>query len=328
MDSKSKLREILKRNDAALDLLDRMSTLNQSSFGLTYAHGLDMDIPNLYLFLQARKLLGCKWRMDLGEGNVVEVLRTAASLEHMAAALVHEPLLISTLVGHVAEKEYHELIHQFLTKADETTLSIFDVQLRHLRSMAVPIRTVLAAEGAMTYWSLAQSGSSALYTNSEETGSALRRWTLVDRRLVMAASVEVYADLVQNSTAPITTRKGEVWPSRFNVGPQNVWREMLLETANSAIERHQATESARILAGLAVDLCRKSWAVGTYPLNLSEFRAEPSPYTGEHVKYELHEDGSATLSFPKADRFWESRNKDEPPAKPRFVWNLPPRGQR
>lgn len=321
--SKTQFREILKRNKQALKLLDRMGNLTQSSFGLTYTNGLDMEIPNLYVALQARKLLACKWRMDLAEGEIAEVARAATALERMAAALEHEPLLISTLVGHVSEKENHELIQSVLPKADVGMLSQFSQQLQHLRQMAVPIHTVLAAKGSMTYWSLNQSGLRDVFENSEQKASNLRRWILVDRRLVMAASMETYADLVRTSKMPITINADQPLPVGLVLGPSRIWRELLVELAYSAIERHQATESARILAELAVAVCGKGRVAGEYPKTLSEFSTAKSPYTGESVQYQLQKDGSATLSFPKADQLWDKRMETEPPSKPKFVWNLP-----
>jgi hypothetical protein len=313
------LKEILKQNVIALQVLERTNYLTESSFDLPYSDGYEMSLPPLMEFLETRKLLACKARLHLLEGQLSESVKTAKLLERIAASLGHESVVICGLVGQVSEKDYYNLIQEMLPYADPAVLQEFRTQLDHLQGMIVPVSRVVAAEGASLYVTLRDSSSKI-----EEPGQQRARiMRSLMKRQMLAGALELHRHYAQLSKQPYQKVQPATWEPTDYV--QEVVRQGFAPNVGTIVERFQSTESVRILASAAIDLCLYASKNSSYPQDLTGFPEIRSTYTGETARYEVHSDGSATLSFPEADIYWDSRQEQLKPAKkPRFVWKLPP----
>jgi hypothetical protein len=316
---KSRSVELFNRNDVALQVLKRVIRCRNSSFDLDYNSGLMMRIPNYLNILDTSKLIDTSTRLNLAEGQLSEAMKWVTTEERMAAALQHDPVLIGGLIGIAVEKNYYETVQTMLPQLDQAMLMEIQEQLKHLKSMTLPASRFLAAEGAATYHSFTHQPFPWFPTSAKDT-MALPLMYRFFKRQVIANSLELYADYVTLSKRPYQNIDKSEW------NPEGYMKRELQKgffpNVSVMVERFQSAEAARILAGIAVQLCLKGHTEGSYPANLASLT---SPYTGEQATYTIHSDGSATLSFPKDDAFWGSTHDKLPstPSKPRFVWNLP-----
>ncbi|MCI0413403.1 hypothetical protein L0222_11475 [bacterium] len=315
---KSALLDLLNRNDVALEVLRRVTRCQNSSFELEYNAGFNMQIPRYLQMMYARSLLDSKARLHLAEGQLAEAINLVAAEERIAAALQHDPVLIGGLVGLAVEKDYHEMVHVILPQADQSILAELMQQMQHLKTMTLPASRFLAAEGAVLYHSFNNLPFSSLeaYRDGPNALPWVHRFF---KRQLIANSLDLYADYVSLSKRPYQSISKNEWTSSSFLREE--LRKALFPNVSNIVERFQSAEAARILSSAAVELCLKGHTEGGYPASLAPLT---SPYTGEPSAYSVHSDGSATLSFPKDDAFWDSNHKGNTTMrKPRFVWNLP-----
>jgi|GEM_PF-3474037 len=316
-------RSIVQRqgNEAAYQVMVQAIPLEKSSFNLKYELAWYMPIPNYLDFMQAKFILGMRARLSLIDGDTANAFQTIAVEERMAAALLHEPVLISCLIGASVQRDYDRLVQEMLFRSDLKMLLAMERQLQHLRSMAAPIKRIFAAEGAATYETLLKKYPDEVGAQISQDRSV--RWFYrSNRRLFLSHLLDSAARFAKQSGAPIASVSEPPARSKWDL-EQIVVDALGPENGYPAIGRIQATNSEMILAELSVRICLDAKQKGGYPRDLSGFNAPISPYTGEPVHYAVQSDGSAVLSYPEADRFWDKTYREPVPRKPLFVWKLP-----
>jgi hypothetical protein len=320
--SVNRARALIKRNEAAYQVLAQSVPLEKSSLNLKYGLGWNMPIPNLQSFLQAGFIVGTKARLQLIDNDLSGALATMMVQERMVAALLHERVMISYLIGEVGQKDYDALIQQFLSHADAQMLQSLEKQLQHIRSMKAPLQSVLAAEVVALYSAMRENYPEAESNGTFWANSPGSRWIYrINRRLFLSDLLESYTDLIKQSEHPAAGKTEEAIVS--GLSPlQRVELAWLPSTILTVLGRVQATDSELILADLAVKLCLYKKQTGHYPADLTGLNPERSPYTGEPVHYKLQPDGSADLAFPQASHFWD-KSKFDPARKPLLAWKLP-----
>lgn len=325
-DAVSTFHEIWKRNDPAFKILARTITLNDSNFGLDYGAGIEMDIRKMHLklIIDTRKLLRLKAEMHISKREFTDALQIAAILERMAASLKHEPVLISWLIGSSIEQDYCDLILQLLPYSDENMLAQFVAQLKHLALMQAPPERVLSAEGAAFYRTfLLKSPPFKDFIESEEVYHPLVWIYRIDQRMFLSELLDVYREQVEASKQFPGKNLAEKFPVRDG-HLKRILKESLGPNLPSVVERLQLSASTHIPAELALKVRQHALSTGSYPVDLSGFSPEVSPYTGEPVRYEVLQDGSAVLSFPESEKVWSERLQEAWKHKPLLEWKLPP----
>lgn len=314
-------RAIVQRNEAAYQVLALALPLEKSSFNLKYKMAFWMPIPNYLRILQSRLIVGARARLQLMNQETAEALQTMAVQERMAAALLHEPVIISCMTGESVQKDYDSLVQAMLPRSDVAMLKVLAKQLQHLRAMAGPRDRMFAADGAAAYSSLRE--RYPVEQDPQMSQSLLPRWLYcVNRRMFLADLLNYYSDTAVMSRIPLAKQPERPAPAGWST--RRIVEESLgLSNLYQAIGRVQTTNAELLLAQLAVKVILSAKEKGAYPADLSGFAAETCPYTGEPVQYKAEADGSATLSYPEADRFWDQNQKDSVARKPLLTWKLP-----
>ena len=315
--SLKRIQRLVDQNAMPIQILMRAAPLKQSSLNLHYSD-YETPIPNLLEYLQASLLMGGKWRLDLHNNDLGAASQTALLQERFAAALTHERIPITGLIGHVAERDFYEFLQRTIAVADENLLRAEIEQIKHLQSMATPIDRIIAIDGSMLYRSLSKRFLDDDYFEQERV-PATRRISLMtsyalNRSYFLANLLENYSELVDYARKPA--------PETANSSFDQTWIAAMFFSSNleTLLRRYQGMDAARHLAATAVQMRLQGLQDRQYkkPSNLPK-----SSYSGETAQYRVLSDGSVELSFPETIRLWESKFPKTPPERPRLSWILP-----
>jgi hypothetical protein len=319
---------VLQRSQPARDLLRQAEGLDSSNYRIDYADTLVVDTSFLLPLLRMSRLPLAEGRLALLEGDQDGALAMARLSARLAASLRRENLLLMMLVANAVENHFLELAHDLVEGTEDPgALQALDEELAHLDSSTLPLKTIFAGNGAGLYAKMTRNLDSE-FRFDRRWGSVRRffwGWTVT---LALAAPLDIYSELAAASNLPYAEfverlerrQMGKGGPVRKIIAAQ------LIPNYFSAVERYQATLSARQLARLAVELRRGGLDSGAYPVDLSGLAelAAASSYTREAVSYEVRHDGTARLTYPDAIAAWEKNNPQATQIPPQLEWELAP----
>ena len=202
-----KARPLVLRNESAYQVMAQAVPLANSNLNMKFEMGAEMPIPNFLSFIQAKMLIGARARLLLLEGKNTEVLGTMAVQERLAAALLHEPVAISCLIGQTAQKDYDTLVQEALFRFDLAGLQEIEKQFEHLQSRAVTLRRMFAAEGAGMYSSMSEKYLEDDHSSMEQSLPFM--FYNINRRLYLAHFLGVYTKLGKESDKPLRSTPQE-----------------------------------------------------------------------------------------------------------------------
>lgn len=318
---RERIETLLTELEPALTLLHRATGLTESSFGLAYHAGPTMPIPSGTKLLRASSLLAVEARVALDDGDLDRAVAAARSVERLAGALGHEPILLFAILEEAVSHRYALLLRSIL-QADpsEPLLVNMAADLHHRESLCSPLGRALAFDGAGAYasWGLGLT----------PVGGGFRMpWALRFLEPLLATrTLETFLILIGSAETPGSLghlplqQRGPSWP--WNVYPMT-----FVPNVVDALARDKATGSALELARLAIAVRRTALADGRYPDSLTgvgDRPPAPSPLAGEQPLYELTNDSGVRLAYPEARRWWDEYEETESRRGELLVWELAP----
>lgn len=323
-EDRRRVRAVLDAGRDVLEPLERAAGRPGASFGLDYAAGPMMEIPNFLHVLEASDLLLAQARLAWLDGRPRDGAAAVEALETLGRALETEAPLIFQIVGHGVEIRQYRAIQAALADRgwapeERTTL----LRLRATtdeRPRSELVQRSLGAEGAFLY-SLRPGGEYARAVAQEQPWPqrVAYRWRGYGS---IAAGLDYYGRVAK--VYPTHTALGMSEDRARTTPPRDGGTRPILANFQTSLETFKAAESLRRLARQALDLA----AIGARRRALPD--ALPStppadPFTGALPVYARSADGSATLTVPGAAELWERVNPvriragDEAPL---FTWTL------
>ena len=103
------VRESLDRQQAALEMLHRASTLDRSSYVFEYRRGLDAEmpdreVPDMLPLVKACRLLLAEARVAAADGDRQRALTALATMGRLASSLERESSMLTALIGIACER--------------------------------------------------------------------------------------------------------------------------------------------------------------------------------------------------------------------------------
>jgi hypothetical protein len=294
----SRVQAIVERNAGGLSILDRSRSCHSSNFHIDYASGDSAKLPPLNTFIHAAKLLRCKAALEFRRGGFEDSARTIETLGKLAASMEQERLLITLLIGIVAERLQLSAL-QDLAQSPAASPALLD----RLRSGFSPVDLTEEYRRTMSLYGASMMEALLRGRNGDDEHSQALPW-LARRNPDLAAAQ--FLDLQRKTSLnwrrpyPIaraarasTTRL----PYLMNLLPDDLGKDRTDEVA-----RVTSSDSNRRLARIALHLRLQSSQAGLYPPNLAAIPGamEQDPFTGAPLHYEVHRDGSAELSSPES----------------------------
>lgn len=298
------LRQVVTREEAALELLHRGADCTASAFPAIPADTeLDptplLDLRRASRLLLAAGLLELEERTRSGGDAPVRALDTLGALSDSLAA---QPEMLYLLFGVATQGDYLLALHHAV-ESPGTPPAL-------LRSLEGRLGDRSASEAFADSIALTAAEAARRITESDEPGSAAAEASLLDelRLMVEAARDPAGATSHLDATTAEPDSVGKVVTALL---VPNLWETLV---------RLQATEAARQLARAAVAARLEAAARGAYPRDVT---LEPDPYTATAPEYTRFPDGSALLANPAAAAAWTQRTSGENlPGLP-FHWHLP-----
>lgn len=307
--------ELMTRNGAAFELLERARGLSESTFGVRYDQGFDAELPPLIELLKAARLIRADGRLALAGGESERLRRDLDILDAMSEALARESFLIASLMGLAIDRLWVATVHDVLTSGqdDASLLQSLERELGQ-RDRREVLRRSLAAEGAALL--AARGGPETIGGMSLGNRISLYLWEPYQ----LAGLLRLHSDLSRAAEGTWAEARGRF--ANGSQGRSSTVAKILFPNLLATIDKLQANELARRLAAAAVALRLEVLATGSYPQSLEP--TPDDPYAGGSILYERRADGSVLLSAPDAMRLWQQDNSGVVEhQRPPFDWLLP-----
>ena len=278
------VRQSLDRQQAALEMLHRAATLDRSSYGIEYRHGLDAEMPDMLPLVKACRLLLAETRVAAADGDRDRALIALATMGRLASSVERESSILTALIGIACER-------MMLVAAAETLVC-------GQPWTADPAFVEQLAETHSTEDLRAMMGRALQSSNlrgpeaATEPSSVADDWTRAEFERAHALARELV-------DAPYGSAPG--WHS--SPEDEGVVAGVVLVNLRLAIARHQAALAQRQLVQAAIALRRLALVDGAYPADRSAVPEliGPDPFTGRALAYAIREDGSAEVALDGAD---------------------------
>lgn len=281
------VREALDRQLGALETLHRAASLERSSYGIDYSHGIRAEMPNLLSLIRACRLLLAEARVAAADGDEDRAITALTTMGSMVSSLERESTILTALIGIACER-------MMLRATAETLISghpwadqpaFLDALERTLPTEDL---TDTLHRGFDTF---ALVNIKALGERPERAEGWVEGITAADYDHA-AASLNRLVDIPYGSA-----------PERFKESDPDAPLTELIANTRLAIPRAQAALAQRQLVRAAIALRRIGLADGAYPADRSIVAelSTPDPFTGRPLAYEVREDGSAEVGLAGAD---------------------------
>lgn len=290
-DERAMVGRVIAGNAPALELLARAADMPQSSWGIDYTRGIDVDLPDLLGVLQAARLVLVGARLDLAVGQLDAANLKLATLNRMATTFEHESVLIVDLVGIAIDRIASTLAGELLV-AESLTAPILD-RIATSQPDTSPVDAVIRA----CRFEVASVAAAAREGRGNTTDGALRLVGMSD--WIVAAAFDEVDRMLTAADGSFGADAGA-----FNRLPAVSWwhparrlARAATATIGSAIGRAQAAAAQRQLVRAALTIRGRGLTDGVYPSSRSGIfeLAQPDPFTGELLGYRVAADGSAVL---------------------------------
>jgi hypothetical protein len=265
-------------------MLHRAATLDRSSYGIEYRHGLDAEMPDMLPLVRACRLLLAEARVAGADGDRDRTLIALATTGRLVSSLESESTLLTALIGIACERMMLLAAAETLVCGQPWTADpAFVEQLAETLS-AEDLRAMM---GRALEFSSIQGPEAAT-----EPSSVADEWARAEFERAHA----IVRELID---APYGSAPG------WNSSPEDegVVAGLVLVNLRSAIARHQAALAQRQLVRAAIELRQIAIAEGAYPTDRSAVSelTEPDPFTGRPLAYTIRGDGSAEVALDGAD---------------------------
>ena len=278
------VRQSLDRQQAALEMLHRAATLDRSSYGIEYRHGLDAEMPDMLPLVKACRLLLAETRVAAADGDRDRALIALATMGRLASSVERESSILTALIGIACER-------MMLVAAAETLVC-------GQPWTADPAFVEQLAETPSTEDLRAMMGRALQSSNlrgpeaATEPSSVADEWTRAEFERAHALARELV-------DAPYGSAPG--WHS--SPEDEGVVAGVVLVNLRLAIARHQAALAQRQLVQAAIAMRRLALVDGAYPADRSAVPEliGPDPFTGRALAYAIREDASAEVALDGAD---------------------------
>lgn len=338
----SRARSLVDSSQELAEILQGAVGRSGSSFGLDYEAGPFLEVPSLLEALRMGNLLFARTRIAWEDGESEEAVRTIEALGALGRSLEGEPLLIFQLIGNSVELLQFRAIQEGLAPREAGAVNGLDREdLRRLRASseerarAERFREVVGFEGATTYLTRPRGPAEGGYVF---TGSWLDRLAsiLVDypRWLdryrhewlgyrSVAGGLRYYAEIA-GSFSSRSYQEMLAEPGLLDV-PAHDRRTLVIEL-DRIVGRLKAAEALAWICRTSLDVAIVQAETGVLPEELPAGVGDGhGPFTGNPVRYERLEDGTATLVLPGAEGLWKKVGwgvADDRPGGPLFTWRL------
>jgi hypothetical protein len=293
-------REVVERHRGALETLRRAVGLEQSSYGIRYSQGMNLEMPNLLNLLKADRLLMAEARTAVRDGDESRTLIALATMHRLASSLAEESTLITVLVSIACERMTLTVVSEVLSSQNPWVSD-----LRFLRKLEGFVWSSDGEEVILRVFD-AWTAVMELHVNQEAFGSEEELGNLVET-IGDVTHAEIQATRSQ-LIAMLNTPYGIDPQAWSNIGSTTLFRperkEVFedLEGFQKAIGKFQSVEAQRQLVTAAIVLRRAGGDLGSYPAARPKESAlsHPDPFTGRLLVYELQPDGSVMLALDGA----------------------------
>jgi len=282
------VRESLERQQGALEMLHRAATLDRSSYGIEYRHGLDAEMPDMLPLMKACRLLLAEARVAAADGDRDRALIALATTGRLVSSLESESTLLTALIGIACERMMLAAAAETLVCGQPWTADPAFVEQLAATLSAEDLRAMIRRAFEVLF--LRESKAAA------ETSGRTGEWADAG---VTAADVE-RATAILNGLVDVPFGTGR---ERFFDTEADASVGVVLVDIRVAIPRQQATLAQRQLVRAAIALRRAALADGAYPVDRAVVPelTGPDPFTGRTLAYTIREDGSAEVALVGAD---------------------------
>jgi hypothetical protein len=317
------LKELLLRNEKAIETLAGAGDLIHSSFELNYHDVNELRLPSIGQLLSAHRLMLCKAKTELRSKKIDDALNSALVCERIASALQGESILVCMLAGALVEKEYLEFVQELLSILKTEQLLRLQDQFAHLDSLRTPLRKALGVEGVSVYKILIEYPESFDAACWGDVCAAHELFLSLNREGYAASVLQLYSDIVVASAKPFALAPDPFFEPFSEFSTEWYIQKGVLSKLPDVIAWYQGVRSAHQVARVAVHIHQFFLKNGALPLSLSFVPSTllVSYYTGERMHYDLN-DRSAEISFPDALRLLRHKSEAFRNGIPPLVWSI------